>query len=495
MLPPYLLVRLLRAACALVLFLAFLLPGTSAWTREIIDMYVGEIQVLEIGRVERVAIGNPRVASNTILPRGQIVLMGDAVGATTMHIWLEEGGTREFDVLVRDRGHLDAYQELVALLREVPGVEAVRVGDLTVVKGEVASRDAAQLSRILAQFQGVLDLVTTKNQHDELKSLLAAIPGTTILEVGAHTVISGEVSEEYSKLIGIVQEKYPDLMDLTRTRAAVAGKMIYMQVRIMEMKKSVQEKLGIRWGDFSLAGPSFQYGIESPLRGGTILNADGTSNVLKKAGVADLRKGVGYFGIATGITSIINLLESSGDTVILAEPRLSTRSGGKASFLAGGEIPMPVTSSMGQTTVEFKKYGIALDIEPVIDDHNNILAHIETEVSTPDRSVAVDGIPGLLSRKTSTDISMRAGETLVIAGLLNEAAQRNQDNVKWLGQLPVLGALFRSKDFMNERSELVILVTPRIHDASSSDNREALGAAESMRRHHSEIISGSGLLE
>jgi pilus assembly protein CpaC len=468
-------------------------PGFSV-ARETIDLYVGEIEVMKTGKVDRVAIGNPKVASNTILPNGQLILMGDGAGETTMHIWLAEGEELDFDVIVRDHKQQANFHELNTLLKGIPGVQVTRIGDLMVIKGQVSSTDAEQLSKILGQFSGVLDLVTPRSQHEEIRTLLSAIPGTTIKEVGNQTVISGEVSKEYENMIKIVQGKYPGLMNLTRTQEAVAGKMIYMQVRIMEMRKSAQEKLGINWSN-SLAGPSFQFGIEATRNGATILNDQNTSSVLKKADVSDLTSGTGYFGIATGVSSIISLLEASGDTVVLAEPRLSTRSGGKASFLAGGEIPMPLISSMGQTTVEFKKYGISLDIEPVVDDRGNILAHIETEVSMPDQSVAVQGIPGLFSRRTSADISMKARETLVIAGLLNETAQKSYDKVKWLGEMPILGPLFRSKDYQNEQSELVIFVTPQVYDASAAANQKGLETAEAMEQRYNEIISNDGLLE
>lgn len=478
----------------LVLATAILYPVGASAARDTIDLYVGEIRVMKVGKVDRVAIGNPKVASNTILPNGQLILMGDSSGATTMHIWLDGNQEMEFDVVVRDHLQQSSYDDLVVLLKEVPGVSVSRVGEQIVVKGQVLSTDAERFETIVNQFPGVLNLTSPKSRYEEIEILLSSVPGATIRQVGNHTVISGEISKEYDDLIKIVQGTYPDLLNLTRIQEAVAGKMIHMQVRIMEMKKSAQEKLGINWSK-ALVGPSFEFGVESARGGATILNSDGASEVLKKSGARDLTTSAGYFGIATGLTSVINLLEASGDSVVLAEPRLSTRSGGKASFLAGGEIPMPLISSMGQTTVEFKKYGIALDIEPIVDDRGTILAHIETEVSMPDTAVAVQGIPGLFSRKTSTDISMRANETLVIAGLLNETAQNSFDNVKWLGHLPILGPLFRSKDFKSEQSELVIFVTPQVYDASSPLNRERTEAAETMRQRYQEIVKGGGLLE
>lgn len=478
----------------LLLAVTMMIAGRTDAARDTIDLYVGEIQVMKVGKVDRVAIGNPKVASNTILPTGQLILMGDSAGASTMHIWLEGGDEMEFDVLVRDHLQQSSYTDLAALLKEISGVTVSRVGEQIVIKGQVPSLETERFETIVKQFPGVLNLTSPKSRHEEIETLLSSIPGATISQVGNHTVISGEISKDYEELITIVQGKYPDLMNLTRIQDAVAGKMVYMQVRIMEMKKTAQDKLGIDWNK-ALVGPSFEFGIEGTRGGATILNSDNTSEVFKKTGTRDLTTSAGYFGIATGLTSVINLLEANGDSVVLAEPRLSTRSGGKASFLAGGEIPMPLISSMGQVTVEFKKYGIALDIEPVVDDRGNILAHIETEVSLPDKAVAVQGIPGLFSRKTSSDISMRAKETLVIAGLLNETAQNGIDNVKWLGHLPILGPLFRSKNFLSEKTELVIFVTPQVYDASSSVNREATETAEAMRRRYQEIVKGGGLLE
>lgn len=477
------------AVCSFLLIVA--LPCQA---KRGIDLYVGEIQVIKTGRIDRVALGNPKIASNSILPNGQLIIMGDAAGATSMHIWLTGGEEQEYEIIVSDRAQYDDYQELATLIKTVPGVTINRIGELIVIGGEVDSKDTERLQKIVSQFKGILNLVSASDRHKEIEILLGNIPGSLIREVGANTVISGEVSKEYANLIKIVQGKYPDLLDLTRTPAAVAGKMIYMQVRIMEMSKKVQETLGINWAD-SMIGPSFSFGVEGGRKGATILNDSNTSSVLGKTGVSNLTTAAGYFGIATGISSVLNFLETNGDTVVLAEPRLSTRSGGEASFLAGGEIPMPVTSNVGQTTVEFKKYGISLDIKPVVDDRGNILAHIETEVSIPDQSVAVDNIPGLKSRKTSTDISMRAGETLVIAGLLDEEAQKSYDGVAGLSRIPILGALFRSKDFLNQRTELVIFVTPQVYDASNPVNRAGMETAKAMRKNYEKILSGDGLLE
>jgi pilus assembly protein CpaC len=156
---------------------------------------------------------------------------------------------------------------------------------------------------------------------------------------------------------------------------------------------------------------------------------------------------------------------------------------------------MPTTSSEGQVSVEFKQYGIILKIEPIVDEDNNIMAHVETEVSEIDDSVVVSGIPGIKTRSTQTDISMRERQTLVIAGLLKEEGSNNNDGVAWLKNLPVLGPLFRSNNFKNNKTELVIFVTPTIHDVNSPENKAALNKANSIQSQFSKIVKGNGILE
>lgn len=476
------------------LLLSILTPFESG-ARQTITMYVGEVQVMEISDIERVAIGNPGVASNSILPQGQLVLLADAVGATTVHIWLKDGKEKNFDIIVNEKKVFDDYEELAALLSDFPGITTARIGESTVIKGKVHKKDKEQYDRILKKYNDVLDLVTAQDTRSEISLLLEDIPNLTVREVGGFTVLSGEISEEYSPLISVVEGKYQNIMNLTRVHTAVAGKMIYMKVRIMELSKSVTERLGINWGVLGLIGPSLEFGVETSRKGGTILNADGTSKVLTKPGGANLSTSRGYFGIATNITSLINLSLGTGDAVILAEPQLSTRSGGKAEFHAGGEYPLATTSTTGQVNIEYKKYGIMLNIEPVVDDRNNILAHLETEISTIDPGQTFGDFKGLLTRNTSTDVSLREGETLVIAGLVQDLAHKDYSKVVGLGDIPILGPLFRSKDFQNQRTELVIFVTPYVYDASSPLNANYLERAEGIQMEFNDIVKGNELLD
>ncbi len=480
--------------CTLFLFISF--PQESS-AREAVTMFLGEVKVLEIDAIERVAIGNPAVASNSILPQGQLVLLADSVGATTMHLWLKDGQEKDFDIVVNEKKVFDDYEELVSLLSTFQGIKPIRIGDLTVIKGKIHKKDKSQFDRILKRYGDVLDLVTARDIQSEVSLLLKDIPNLTVREIGGYTVLSGEISKEFSPLIAIIEQKYQNIMNLTRVHAAVAGKMIYMKVKIMELSKSVTQKLGINWGNLmtGLTGPSLVFGVESSRNGGTLLNDNSTSSVLTKPGGTDLTTSRGYFGIATGVTSVINLSLQNGDGVILAEPQLSTRSGGKATFHAGGEYPIATTSSMGQVNVEYKKYGIMLNIEPLVDDRDNILAHIETEISNIDHGQNFGDYVGILTRNTSTDVSLKVGETLVMAGLVQNVAHNDFNKVKWLGDTPILGPLFRSQDFQNQLTELVIFVTPYVYDASSTVNSSKLSEAARIQKQFDEIVNGHELVD
>jgi pilus assembly protein CpaC len=480
--------------CTLFLFVTIPFECSA---RESITMFLGEVKVLEIDMIERVAIGNPAVASNSILPQGQLVLLADSVGATTMHLWLKDGKEKDFDIIVNEKKVFDDYEELVSLLSAFQGVQPIRLGDLTVIKGKINKKDKSQFDRILKRYDNVLDLVTARDIQSEVSLLLKDIPNLTVRDIGGYTVLSGEISKEFSPLITIIEQKYKNIMNLTRVHAAVAGKMIYMKVKIMELSKSITQKLGINWGNLmtGLTGPSLEFGLETSRNGGTLLNADGTSAALTKPGGTSLTTSRGYFGIATSITSVINLSLQNGDGVILAEPQLSTRSGGKAKFHAGGEYPIATTSSMGQVNVEYKKYGIMLNIEPIVDDHDNILAHIETEISNIDHGQSFGDYVGILTRNTSTDVSLKVGETLVMAGLVQNVAHNDFNKVKWLGDAPILGPLFRSQDFQNQLTELVIFVTPYIYDASSALNSAKLAEAARIQKQFDEIVEGHELVD
>jgi len=238
-------------------------------------------------------------------------------------------------------------------------------------------------------------------------------------------------------------------------------KSIRMRVKMIEFRRSAVKRLGIDWGD-SIEGPVFATA------------GDIVSNSLFRPSSTSLGDNLPLgidpfatsFGIATQLTSRINFLVNNGDAEMLAEPVLSCLNGGSAKFLAGGEVPYPTVGANGQTNVEFREYGIRLEVSPVADENGNIQASILTEVSSIDPSVTVLGAPGLLTRRTQTQVSVTNGDTIVIAGLLQSESGKDIDALPGIGRLPILGKLFRSDNLRNNVSELVIFITPEIVDPS-----------------------------
>jgi pilus assembly protein CpaC len=170
---------------------------------------------------------------------------------------------------------------------------------------------------------------------------------------------------------------------------------------------------------------------------------------------------------------MVDLLVQNGDAAVLAEPRLSCRSGGSARFVAGGELPIPVLGANGSASVQFKEYGVRFEVSPTVNDQDVISAHLQAEISSINPEVVVREVPGLRKQSASTEVNLREGETLVIAGMLSNEISGSVDRIPGLGNLPILGKLFRSRRFQNRETELVVLITPRLHAADGT-----LGAEE-----------------
>ena len=190
---------------------------------------------------------------------------------------------------------------------------------------------------------------------------------------------------------------------------------------------------------------------------------------------AGVLSGASPFGFAiarmisggTTIDVLINALEQKGIARSLAEPNLVALSGDTASFLAGGEYPIPVAGTLGQVTVDYKKYGVGLAFTPTVLGRGLINLKIEPEVSAIDTTHTVTvangvSVPALTVRRASTTIELRDGQSFMIGGLLQSDNKNQIDQLPWLGSVPVLGALFSSKSYQQNQTDLAIIVTPRL---------------------------------
>jgi pilus assembly protein CpaC len=172
------------------------------------------------------------------------------------------------------------------------------------------------------------------------------------------------------------------------------------------------------------------------------------------------------------LDAVIDALDQNGLVTILAEPNLTAMSGETASFLAGGEFPIIIPGgTLGQTTVEFKQYGVSLAFTPVVLANGQITMRVRPEVSELSNAGAVEisgtNIPGITTRRTETSIELSSGQSFAISGLLQNNNTDSINKVPGLGDLPVLGPLFRSTQFQHNESELVVIVTPYLVQPSS----------------------------
>ena len=391
-----------------------------------IHLYRGEVQILPISSVKRVAVGNGKLLSVTHL-RNQLILIGTGVGSTNMLVW------------GKHKDQVSAYNI------------------------DVSEQNTRQVAA-------------------NLRYSLHSIEGLKVQARGGRVIVTGDVTPGDEKRVSSVLKKTHGVVNLTHAVNVNMKRMVYLDVQVVDFKKSVLRNLGIKWQN-NIAGPALGVigqSVSNPYfrlgdltQGGSLANAfQGPKGPLQ--GISTGLPFSKYVGITSSLSSIINMAVQNGDAYILANPQLATRSGGDASFLAGGQIPIPVSSALGQTSVQYKNYGVKLNIKPFADRFGNILANVDTEVSQIDPSVNIAGYPGFLTRKTASVVNVHSGQTIVMSGMVQAVGAKTYDKFPWLGNIPLLGVLFRNKNFQANRSELVIFVTPVVFNPGSPVNREII---------------------
>lgn len=245
--------------------------------------------------------------------------------------------------------------------------------------------------------------------------------------------------------------------------------MVAVEVRFVAMSASTLKQLGIHFGVF---GSATQGAITGP---STVSEYSLLPLSLKTA--LPLANAFNLFLSNTGanVTAVISALSGAGLAQMLAEPTLVARSGHTAEFMAGGEVPIPVPqagSAAGAITIEYRQYGVKLSISPTVLPDRRIALTVSPEVSEIDTSnvLSIQGytVPAFRKRSTSTTIELSSGQSFVLAGLLYSSATVSEQKFPWLGDLPVIGALFRSNRNQRERQELVVIATPHILDPRKS---------------------------
>ena len=315
-------------------------------------------------------------------------------------------------------------------------------------------------------------------------------PDVHVSVVGGKVILEGMVENQYEKnRAEMVAASYGEVTNLLQMRHP---KQVRIESRVIEISTDKVKNLGIAFGnkaggDSSGDSDSVSLGTEG---------AFGFGQSHTNTNKIDAGKPFNWFGSYADINAQLNALVKKGDAKILSEPYVIAMSGEKANILIGGEIPVPVNTDDNTVTVEWREYGIRLDIEPTVQQDNSVDSKIQTEVSSLDWSSAVNAtsatgvrIPGLLSRKADSHVIMQPGMTMAIGGLISSTESKSVSKIPLLGDIPILGQFFRNTSKTRERKEILILLTPILVD---SDYKPVMsGEAERLSSmKDSEILRG-----
>ncbi|WP_317135345.1 type II and III secretion system protein family protein [Pollutimonas sp. M17] len=372
-----------------------------------LSLQTGEVKVLAIPDVARVAVGDGHVINAVTTDEKEVIVFARNEGSSTLQIWSETGRRHRYQVDVAPEGARRIQQELHSVLERIPHARISVVGEKLVVEGD-------------------------------------------------------DLSDGDRERIAELSRRYPSLLDFTGQVGW--DRMVLLDVQVVEVPRVQLQELGLRWNTATSGG----------VNAGLVWDG-GSKRWAERPGEATMplafpaTAAAGYFGVSALLSAQINAMAQTGTAVVLAQPQLLARSGATAEFLAGGEVPYSTVDANGNANTAFKPYGVSLRITPKIERNGAVRSRIEVEVSSVDTSLSVPNGPSLKTRRAATEFNVRSGQTLVLAGFLSREESRNVDKVPGLGDIPILGPLFKSTRFQRNETELAIFVTPILVAADHPD--------------------------
>lgn len=310
-------------------------------------------------------------------------------------------------------------------------------------------------------------ILVSQNLADLREALRTVVPGASVRveSVPNGIVLTGEVTDPaVAEDIRRMAARYvpADSGEIINRIKVRHSNQVEIRVRFAEVSREVDKRLGINW-QHALSSGDFNFGMVNALTSVT----DNLNNKITG----------GFQSGHYSVNAVIDALAKDGLVTVLAEPSLIAMSGQTASFLAGGEFPIPVPQSGDTITVEWKQYGVSLAFTPTIIGDGRINMHVRPEVSQLSEAGAIAlsaggsnfSIPALTTRRAETTVELASGQSFAVAGLLNNNQTQSVSKFPFLGDLPILGQLFRSSRFQNNESELVIIITPYVVKPSTQE--------------------------
>jgi len=476
--------KLQRFAAALVAIALF--PGAGAADEmQTLTLRSGHSVVLQTPGLSRVAVGDGRIAGVIPIANAEVIVNGKTAGRTTLFIW--RGARRTaYEVTVSEQ----SLDDIAAMLRSSltsPGIQVASFDRSVVVSGAVQTpEEFARINDVVSRFDAstkegkfnLVNAVTVDRPLGTLQTDIAAAAGGSDVKVHrdakGNLVVSGRVldrmtAERFLDRVRTTGGGYlaPDGKVIDRLGVDSTSQ-IDVKVYILEVDETALQQLGVRLqsgtpifgepGFYSLGDPTFPT-LESPNS-----NWSGKPN----SGPASLGRAlnIGAFARTTILAPTIDLVMRNGHARLLSSPDLVTLPGREATFLVGGEIPIPFASGPLQIAIVYKEFGVRLVVTPVILGSGEIETRIAPEVSDLDfaNGIISSGfaIPALKTSRLATAVVTRPGESIIMGGLLRRQQTRNIDKIPLLGDIPILGKLFRSTRYQNLETDVVFVMTPQV---------------------------------
>ncbi|MEW6386996.1 MAG: type II and III secretion system protein family protein [Thermodesulfobacteriota bacterium] len=427
---------------------------------QVLRLKVGQAKVLRTPfPITRISVANPEIADIVLISEKEIYVNGLGPGITNLGLW---GAPPRFtSATVQVEADVTLLKEKLHQLLPREKIAVYPSGNAIVLSGEVSSPAAQQAAVTLAEgFLGI-----KSGGGGAVEDPKASRDTIVMGGGGGGSIQTSPPPQEKGRVINLLH---------------VGGvQQVMVEVRVAEINRNIGRRLGVNFSGVSGTG---NFGV-STIDGLTTSALTALGSVGQPSGTTgarDLTSTILGMGIGTAInamggfkaggilwTMFFAALKEKGLGRILAEPNLVATSGQEASFLAGGEFPVPVPQQFNVITIEYKKFGVGLTFTPTVLDGNKIALKVAPEVSELDSSIApviIAGlqIPGLRVRRTSTHVEVKDGQTFAIAGLLSDTHRNIIRQFPLFGDVPILGTLFRSSQYQKNETELVVLATPHL---------------------------------
>lgn len=419
--------------------------------------------------LKRALIANPDLATVKVLSKNELLITGKSAGRTQLIVTYRDSPNKDHNVTLNvapDQSRRDEIEEtLNSLLKQLNPQGSVHyelkniwIGPQSTVRREVDKignqlDNDASIKASKRKDQSVLQEVSSSGQM-----------GAQPLAGNYMVLLSGDVPNKAQKkriqsVISVLGLSVVNMINVT------GPQQIKLSVRVAEVVKGNPFRSG-----FAARDKKDQYGIFPPGNLGSTANfllnvatvAPGTPAAINFPHADGFQLGINP--LDSNLFGVLSILEGNNLARVLAKPELIVQSGETAEFLVGGEVPVPASQTNGAISVEFKEFGIRLRFSPIITESGEIQMTVAPEISNIDESAGVDSggivVPGFRSRKAQTTVTLAAGQSFVIGGLIQDNFRSNVSKIPLLGDIPIIGTLFRSTSYEKDQSELAILVTP-----------------------------------